>query len=112
MPLTCGETLSNLTFMYAVCWLDCADMPLDCGATPSSLGDESFMGSSVILFHAMGGLPSGSSTYLCLGGMLAPVNLEHARQLVWSGWLVMAFFSHELQTGFIQYLLDTPTKYF
>jgi hypothetical protein len=60
-------------------------MPLDCGATPSSLGDTSFMGLSVILLHAMGGLPGGGSTYLCLRGMLMHVNLEHGGQLVWSG---------------------------
>jgi hypothetical protein len=43
-------------------------MHLDCGATPLSLGDTSFMGLSVILLHAMGGLPGGGLTYLCLGG--------------------------------------------
>jgi hypothetical protein len=60
-------------------------MPLDCGATPLSPGNTSFMGLSVILLHVMGGLPGGGSMYLCLGGMLARVNLEHGGQLVWSG---------------------------
>jgi hypothetical protein len=31
MPLNCSETLSNLTFLYAVCCMDCADTPLDRG---------------------------------------------------------------------------------
>ncbi len=48
------------------------------------------MGLSVILLHAMGGLLGSGSTYLCLGGMLVRVILEHGGQLVWSGWLVTA----------------------
>jgi hypothetical protein len=43
------------------------------------------MGLSVILLHVMGGLPGGGSTYLCLGGMLVHVSLEHGGQLVRSG---------------------------
>ncbi len=96
MPLVCGKALSDLTFLYTVCWLDRAFVPLDCGATPSLLGDTSSMGSSVILLHAMGGLPEGGLTYLCLGGMLfAHVALELGGLpwLVWSDLPITASLS-------------------
>jgi hypothetical protein len=104
-PLAYGAILSNLTFLYALRWLDCADTPLDCGLTPSPLGVALLAGFSVILLHAMGGLPGGGSTYLCvgIGGMLADVNLENdgLPWLVWSDRLVTAPLSRDLQTGCI-----------
>ncbi len=114
-PLACSETQLNLTFLYALCWLDHADTPLDYGLTPSPLGDALLAGFSVILLHAMGGLPGGGSTYLCfgIGGMLADVNSENGGLpwLVLSDWLVTAPLSCDLQTGCIYslYLLHLPS---
>jgi hypothetical protein len=53
-------------------------MPLDCDATLSLLGDTLPTGTSVILLNALGGLPGGGPTYLCVGfgGMLAKCELE------------------------------------
>jgi hypothetical protein len=103
IPLACGETLSNLTFLYALCWSDRADTPLDCGLTPLLLWDALLAGFSVILLHAMVGLPGGGLMYLCFGfgGMLADVNLENGGLpwLVCSDWLVTARLSCNLQTG-------------
>ncbi len=97
MPLVCGKALLDLTFLYAVRWLDRAFTPLDCGATPSLLGDTSSMGWSVILLHAMGGLPDGGLTYSCLGGMLfarVASELGGLPWLVWSDSPVTASLSH------------------
>ena len=80
-------------------------MPLDCGLTQLLLGDALLAGFSVILPHAMGGLPGGGSTYLCfgIGGMLADVNSENGGLpwLVWFDWLVTAPLSRDFQTGCI-----------
>jgi hypothetical protein len=83
-------------------------MPLDCGLTQLLLGDALLAGFSVILPHAMGGLPGGGSTYLCfgIGGMLADVNSENGGLpwLVWFDWLVTAPLSRDLQIGCIYWL--------